>query len=159
MKALGTNTLSKIVLKTFKKNYLDINHLHIFLKCKSICHTDLYIYQNLFIIILKYYVQSGFILKWDKHYQNTYYLGEEFNYQSLSDETFIKEVSFRDNDVFHWWWKTNANLGFSVFDWKLNTSLSYRCSFFIWYIYTSFYLEIWSSEAMNEQRFLSWTSQ
>lgn len=30
-------------LTTFKKK-LDINHLHIFLKCKSICHTDLYIY-------------------------------------------------------------------------------------------------------------------
>lgn len=89
-------------LTTFNKK-LDINHLHIFLKCKSICHTDLYIYQNLFIIILKYYVQSEFIFKWDKHYQNTYYLGEEFNYQSLSDETFIKEVSFRDNDVFRWW--------------------------------------------------------
>lgn len=71
---------------------MDINHLHIFLKCKSICHTDLYINQNLFIIILKYYVQSEFIFKWDKHYQKTYYLSEEFNYQSLSDETFIKEV-------------------------------------------------------------------
>lgn len=78
-------------LTTFKKK-LDINHLHIFLKCKSICHTDLYIYQNLFIIILKYYFQSEFIFKWDKHYQKTYYLSEEFNYQSLSDETFIKEV-------------------------------------------------------------------
>lgn len=46
---------------------------------------------------------SEFISKWDKHYQKTYYLGEEFNYQSFSDETFIKEVSFRDNDVFRWW--------------------------------------------------------
>lgn len=54
-------------------------------------------------MILKYYFQSEFILKWDKHYQKTYYLGEEFNYQSFSDETFIKEVSFRDNDVFRWW--------------------------------------------------------